>query len=117
MLGRRGARAGRGMPRGWTALCLLTLLREYPPRAAAGLDGEGRALSPPRGGQGSLPPSKPLRPGPLQAAGSEPLTCDSAGLGRAGEATTPRVCTSPGVTPRRAPGVPQWDSATRWSCL
>lgn len=26
MLGRRGARAGRGMPRGWTALCLLSLL-------------------------------------------------------------------------------------------
>ncbi|MBZ3882760.1 Hematopoietic progenitor cell antigen CD34 [Sciurus carolinensis] len=26
MLGRRGARAGPGMPRGWTALCLLSLL-------------------------------------------------------------------------------------------
>uniref|UniRef100_G1Q5L9 SEA domain-containing protein n=1 Tax=Myotis lucifugus TaxID=59463 RepID=G1Q5L9_MYOLU len=26
MLGRRGARAGRGMPGGWTALCLLSLL-------------------------------------------------------------------------------------------
>lgn len=59
---RAGRMLGRGMPRGWTALCLLTLLREYPPRAAAGLDGEGRALSPPRGGQGPLPPSKPPTP-------------------------------------------------------
>ena len=33
MLGRRSARAERGMPRGWTALCLLSLLREYPLRA------------------------------------------------------------------------------------
>lgn len=45
MLIRRGARAGRGMPRGWTTLCLLSLLREYGPSRvwAARLScGEGR---------------------------------------------------------------------------
>lgn len=47
MLGRRGARAERGMPRGWTALCLLSLLREYRLRARpAGLGGEERRRSP-----------------------------------------------------------------------
>lgn len=99
MLGRRGARAERGMPRGWTALCLLSLLREYPPRAArqAGRGGPS-ALSQLHGGKGPLPPSKLPRPWPLPALGSEgrvnraqPLTWESAGLGRGGKATTPRV--------------------------
>lgn len=47
MLGRRGARAECGMPWGWTALCLLSLLREYPPRARPAELGGGKVAAPP----------------------------------------------------------------------
>lgn len=75
MLGRRGARAERGMPRGWTALCLLSLLREYRLRARpAGLGGEegrrsprGRARSQLHTGKGPLPQPTPPRLWLLQA--------------------------------------------------
>lgn len=75
MLGRRGARAERGMPRGWTALCLLSLLREYRLRARpAGLGGEegrrsprGRACSQLHRGKGPLPQPTPPRLWLLQA--------------------------------------------------
>ncbi|KAM6217375.1 hematopoietic progenitor cell antigen CD34 [Rhynchocyon petersi] len=55
MLVRRGARAGPGLPRGWTALCLLSLLCEYRPRAAAR---RGRGFP---GAEGTGPPAHPLR--------------------------------------------------------
>lgn len=52
MLGRRGARAERGMPRGWTALCLLSLLREYRLRARpAGLGWAARRVAAPLEGE------------------------------------------------------------------
>lgn len=83
MLAGRGARAGRGMPRGWTALCLLSLLlREYRLRArAAGwvLPLPWPSAQSPRGagGKGPRPPPTPhahggsrlrLNRGPLNRA-------------------------------------------------
>lgn len=73
MLIRRGARAGRGMPRGWTTLCLLSLLREYGPSRvwAARLScGEGRR-SPGGWARGVEPrdPCSPHAPTPTAAPG------------------------------------------------
>ena len=112
MLVGRGARSGRGMPRGWTALCLLSLLREYRPRArAAGRVPalpEPSAQSPGARREGTPPPTScpNPRPAPTAAPGSggtgAPLGpahhLGSAGVdGEAGRATAPRVSTSPGV--------------------
>lgn len=72
MLVGRGARAGRGMPRGWTALCLLSLLREYRPRARAGGEGPrspAAERAEPGGAEGRDPGPHP-RPTPTAARGS-----------------------------------------------
>ena len=114
MLGRRGARAGRGMVRGWTALCLLSLLREYGPRARPARLGGGEdrrspggrarrveATTEPGGPPPRGPPAPPPRAhahcrsswlggteaAPAEPSGDRPLTWESVGVGRDGKGT------------------------------
>lgn len=123
MLVGRGARAGRGMPRGWTALCLLSLLREYRPRAPGRAGRVGalprRSAQSPGGAEGrDLGPTHAPRPrrlrAPVARGPSEPLpagTGASPGKRRGGREgpvgrPPPPGSASPGVIRAARPGRP-----------
>lgn len=137
MLVRRGARVGRGMPRGWTALCLLSLLREYRPRVAARPTGSGEGRRSPRdgarraelrGGKGPLPQPTPPRPrlllalvgrGPFEPSPTGTSASPGNRWGWDGTGRRPRCEREPAVVSARQRdfGFPESDRATRSSCF
>lgn len=87
-----GARAGRGLRWGWTALCLLSLLREYREGAPAGPgagDTHAAAGASPGRGRGSAGPASGARGSGGRWLGLEeaPRRCPGAGVARGAERT------------------------------
>ncbi|XP_008144239.2 hematopoietic progenitor cell antigen CD34 isoform X1 [Eptesicus fuscus] len=115
MLGRRGARAERGMPRGWTALCLLSLL----PSAFTNTDNLTTVVpEPSTKGMFSAVPTNVSNQEPVTQSTHESTTLytisqNSSGTTAAISETTVKFASTSGITP--VPGTMNSSAQTQTS--